>query len=117
MECFRPGDYMKKERPQKSQPRKVPTLADAPGVKVGMSIEWAHGNRSDELTPEEIEFIRRETGCKTVNTFRAVQIKNLLLTKTPAEIVRHFKGKRGYRERTVRGICSALSKVRGEGVK
>lgn len=106
---------MKKERPQKSQPRKVPTLADAPGVKVGMSIEWAHGNRSDELTAEEIESIRRETGCKTVNTFRAIQIKNLLLTKTPAEIVRHFKGKRGYRERTVRGICSALSKARGRG--
>ncbi len=114
MECFQPGKaaQIKQHRPQ----TKMPTLADAPGVKVGLSIEWAHGNRSDELTPEEVAAIRLETGCKTVKTFRAIQIKNLMRTKTPAEIVRHFRGKHGYRERTVRGICSALSKA-GGGVK
>ena len=114
MECFQPGKaaQTKQCRPQ----TKTPTLADAPGVRVGLSIEWAHGNMSEQLTPDEVEAIRRETGCKTVKTFRAVQIKNLMRTKTPAEIVRFFKGKHGYRERTVRGICTALSKC-GGGVK
>lgn len=114
MQCFQPGKSAQ-PKPRKIQ-SKTPTLADAPGVKVGLSIEWSHGNRSDELTPQEVAAIMRETGCKTVKTFRAVAIKNLMLTKTPAEIVRHFKGKKGYKERTIRGICSALSKC-GGGVK
>lgn len=111
---IRPGKAAQKKQP-KAQPRRVPTLADAPGVVVngGLTIEWAATNQGANLTPQELDAVRRETGAKSVNTVKILQIKALMRTKTCAQIVAHFRGRKGYRERTIKRYHAALSKVGG----
>lgn len=89
------------------------SLITAPGVQVGKSVVWGASNVCAELTEAEIEAIKKYTGRKKVNYVRALAIKSLMQSKTCADIVRHFRGKRGYSERTIKGIHSALSKAGG----
>lgn len=113
---IRPGKAaQKKQKP--AQPRRVPTLADAPGVVVnnGLTIEWAATNQGANLTPQELEAVRKEAGAKTANAAKILQIKALMRTKTCAQIVAHFRGRKGYRERTIKRYHAALSKVGGGG--
>ena len=110
---FQPGKSAKPK--QERTQTKTPTLANAPGVKVGLSIVWEHGNKSDGLTPVEVQTIRKETGHKSLNDFRILQIKNLMQTKTCAQIVAHFRGRKGYSERTIKRYHAALSKAGGGG--
>ena len=95
---------------------KKPSLLEARGVQVGKSIVWGESNVCNELTEIEIEAIKKHTGRKTVNYVRALAIKSLMQSKTCAQIVRHFKGRQGYSERTIKGIHAALSKA-GVGAK
>lgn len=108
---FQPGK--RQEKKQITRPIQKPTLADAQGIQVGKSIEWAHGNGSDNLTPEQLEFVRRETGVKSLPTVLVVQIHTLMRTKTCAQIVAHFAGRKGRTERTIKRYHAALSKVGG----
>lgn len=100
-----------------TKPRMEPVETDlrhAPAKEVngGKTIEWAHGNAVTDLTPDEIEAIKRETGCKRVKVFRAVQIKSMMRTRTVAQMAKVL----GCSERTVWGIRAALLSGRG-GVK
>jgi hypothetical protein len=89
--------------------RKVPGLESVPGVRVGLAIEWASGNTASELTPAEVESIKRNTGVKRLNIFRAIQIKNLMHTRTDAQMAKQLRCS----PRTVWGIRTALLKSRG----
>ncbi len=111
---IRPGASTTK-KPRPAQPTKRPTLADAPGVMVndGRTIEWAATNAGADLTAQELENVRKETGIKSVNTAKVLQIKTLMRTKTCAQIVAHFRGRKGYRERTIKRYHAALSKAGG----
>lgn len=111
---IRPGASPKKKAAP-ARPKRVPTLADAPGVVVnnGLTIEWAATNAGADLTAQELEAVRKETGMKSVNTVKVLQIKALMRTKTCAQIVAHFRGRKGYRERTIKRYHAALSKFGG----
>lgn len=103
-----------KQKPA-AQPTKRPTLADAPGVVVndGLTIEWATTNAGANLTAAELENVRNEAGVQRLNTAKVLQIKALMRTKTCAQIVAHFRGRKGYRERTIKRYHAALSKAGG----
>lgn len=90
-------------------------LEDVPGVTEGKSIVWAHGNQPSTISEREKTLIKKACGLKTVNVSRCLHIKTLLLSRSPAEIIRLNKGRRGYGERMVYGIHAALSKAKGEG--
>lgn len=92
-----------------------PSLMDAVGVPVGKSIEWAHGNTPTALTEREKQLIREKCRVKSVNVPRCLQVKQMLVTMTPAQVVKKNKGRKGFGERTVYGIHAALSQARGEG--
>lgn len=111
---IRPGVSRTKKQ-STAQPTKHPTLADAPGVVVndGRTIEWAATNAGADLTAQELDAVRKETGMKSVNTVKVLQIKALMRTKTCAQIVAHFRGRKGYRERTIKRYHAALSKAGG----
>lgn len=95
---------------------KKPSLLTAPGVLEGKAIVWGVSNVCAELTEQEIEAIKKHTGRKTVNYVRAMAIKSLMQSKTCAQIVRHFRGKRGYGQTTIKNIHAALSNA-GVGLK
>ena len=91
----------------------MPTLADAPGVVVndGRTIEWAHGGCANELSSLEIDAIKKNTGHKSVNMVRALQIKRLMISKNYTQIVKHFAGKKGYSARSIWSVYSAIKSV------
>lgn len=102
--------------PQQPRPRPVSrTLADAHGVSVGKSIEWAHGNNASELTQAERLALLECCGWKEVKEWKALAVKSLMATKSCAQIVHHFRARKGMKESTVKNIHRALSKARGEG--
>jgi hypothetical protein len=103
---------------RKAPPTKRPTLADAPGVVVngGLTIEWAATNAGADLTAAELENVRKRTGLKSLNAAKVLRIKTLMRTKTCAQIVQHFAGRKGYCERTIRRYHAALSDT-GVGVE
>lgn len=96
---------------QTPKTEKKKSLFTVPGVQVGLAIVWGEENTCSELTETEIEAIKKHTGRKTVNRVRALAIKSLMQSKTCSEIVRYYRGKRGYSERTIKGIHAALSKA------
>lgn len=100
-------------RPAKKPAKK--TLMHAHGVKVGRSIEWAHGNTSGELTDAERAALMECCGWKRVQEWKALAVKSLMVTKSCAQIVHHFRARKGMKESTVKNIHRALSKVAGEG--
>ena len=114
---IRPGASPKKKTTP-APPRRVPTLVDAPGIQVndGLTWEWAATNVGADLTAQELEAVRNETGIKSVNAAKVLQIKALMRTKTCAQIVAHFRGRKGYRERTIKRYHAALSKAGGVAV-
>lgn len=97
------------------QPRKVPTLADAPGVVVnnGLTIEWTATNATAEITPAELEKVSLATGVQNLNPEKVRRIKSMMRTMTCAQIVASLKGRKGYAERTVKRYHAALSKSGG----
>ena len=98
-----------KEKQKKEQ---EPALLRVPGKVIrDCEVEWANGNSSSELTFLEIEAIKKKTGYKSVDTFRALQIKGLMASKTYSQIVRHFNGKKRYSPRTIWAIYSAIKSV------
>lgn len=100
------------KRPAKPKAPPVSDLTKVAGIAVngGKSVEWAHGNSADELTPAEIAAIKRVTGCKRVKVFRATRIKALMRTRTVAQIAKELKCS----ERTVWGVRAALLSTMGE---
>lgn len=108
-------NFRGKKQIGQTQREKRPSLLTAQGVKVGLSIVWGESNVCNELTELEIEAIKKHTGRKKVNYVRALAIKSLMQSKTCADIVRQYHGRRGYSERTIKGIHAALSRS-GVGV-
>ena len=80
-------------------------------VNNGLTLEWAHGNTSDHITPAEVEAIKAKTKYKSVDIVRATRIKSLMRTMSYSKIVRHFEGKKGYSARTIWPVYAALSEV------
>lgn len=110
---IRPGKTHVKKQPTPQAKR--PSLADAPGEVVddGRAFQWATTNAGAHITPCEMEKVSRETGVQKLNTVKVLQIKSLMRTMTCAQIVAHFKGRNGYKERTIKRYHSALSKAGG----
>jgi hypothetical protein len=90
------------------------TLLDASGVQVGQAIEWAHGGNASEITDAERRALLECCGWKEVRYWKALAVKSLMATKSCAEIVRHFRARKGMKESTVKNIHRALSKAAGE---
>lgn len=86
------------------------TLLDAHGVREGGSMVWAHGNAPTGITQQERESIRRMMRTKEINEPLALAIKGLMLTRTRAQIVAHFRGRKGKSKSTIEKYYAALSK-------
>lgn len=110
MPIIRPNEI--KPRPRPAEPR--PSLLTAEGRNVGLSIEWTIGGGGDTLSEREVSLIREACRVKRVNIPRCLHIKQCLVTMRPADVVKRFRGRRGYSERFVYGVHAALSKARGE---
>jgi hypothetical protein len=84
------------------------SLIDAPAVVTeqtgGMVVVWGEGAPTG-LTSDEIEAVRK-AGHRL---FKGEAVKALMGHKTCAQIVAHFKGRRGYSASTIRHIHAALS--------
>jgi len=108
-----------KETAGKSNTKQVePALSKVPGrlTNNGLTTVWETGNVSSELSEIEMKVIRAEMGKNSLegNKYvRALMVKQLMLVKTCAQIVRHFAGKKDYSERTIKRIHAALSKAGG----
>ena len=87
----------------------APSLLTAQGVVTeqpgGIVVEWGTDTPA-ALTEAEIKAVR----AAGFRPFKAEAVKALMGHKTCAEIVRHFKGRRGFSASTVRHIHAALSK-------
>lgn len=87
----------------------APSLLNVQGVVTeqtgGIVVEWGT-DAPKALTEAEIKAVR----AAGFRPFKAEAIKALMGHKTCAEIVRHFKGRRGFSASTVRHIHAALSK-------
>lgn len=103
----------KKNAPKPVQKRAARGLEDAPGFSVdeGRAIEWGGTSGKVTITPADIAAIKRHTGCKEVDMVKAMAIKSLMASKSCAQIVRYFRKRKGYGERTVKGLHAALSKA------
>ena len=113
MQCFQPGKVAtKKVQTVKKEERPALENANVIEERPGVFV-WAHGSGDKPLTPAQLEFIRRETGCKSLNVVRIQAIKAMMRTKTCAQIVAHFRGRKGYKERTIKRYHAALSKCGG----
>lgn len=87
----------------------APSLLTAKGVVTeqtgGIVVEWGT-NAPTTLTEAEIKAVR----AAGFRPFKGEVVKALMGHKSCAEIVRHFKGRRGFSASTVRHIHAALSK-------
>jgi hypothetical protein len=83
-----------------------PSLLNAQGVITDNgTVVWGEITPT-ALTDAEIKAVR----AAGFRPFKAEAVKALMGHKTCAEIVRHFKGRRGFSASTVRHIHAALSK-------
>lgn len=86
----------------------APSLLTAQGVVTeqpgGIVVEWGTDTPA-ALTEAEIKAVR----AAGFRPFKAEAVKALMGHKTCAEIVRHFKGRRGFSASTVRHIHAALA--------
>lgn len=101
----------------KATGRVIADLSKAPGFVVngGKTIEWGCGTGQIlELSELERRLICQKCGLKKAPEARALNIKRLMQHKTAAQIVAHFRGRKGYGERMVYGIHAALSEAIGE---
>lgn len=87
----------------------APSLLTAQGVVTeqtgGIVVEWGT-DAPTTLTDAEIKAVR----AAGFRPFKGEAVKALMGHKSCAEIVRHFKGRRGFSASTVRHIHAALSK-------
>lgn len=84
----------------------APSLLNAQGVITDNgTVVWGEITPT-ALTDAEIKAVR----AAGFRPFKAEAVKALMGHKTCAEIVRHFKGRRGFSASTVRHIHAALSK-------
>ncbi len=76
-------------------------------VNGGLTLEWAAGNGTDKLTPDEINRIKTQTGLKSLGGakyIRALRIKQMMRSKTVGQMAKELKCS----DRTVWGIKNAL---------
>mgnify|MGYP003440106844 FL=1 len=99
-------------RPRPASPK---SLTDAHGVVEGNGISWQHGNAPTTLTGAEKKEICRALGVKQVKEAKALMIKRYMVTKSCAQIVAAFNGRKGWSESYITKVHSALSKHAGEG--
>jgi hypothetical protein len=117
--CFTPSPARAKRKSApkaKREPEKKDlTAAPARLINNGLTIEWGSNDATGLfLTEKEKRLICQKCGLKKVNEARALAVKSLMQFKTAAQIVAHFKGRRGMGERMVYGIHAALSEAIGE---
>lgn len=95
---------------------KPTALVDAPGrlENDGKTIVWGGTSTITGLTDREIELVKKKLKTQTVDYLRTEQVKALMETKTCAEIVMHFRGKKGYRSSTIKHTHAALSQYKRE---
>jgi hypothetical protein len=100
----------------KQQQYKAPTLLDAPGAveNDGKTIVWGGAQSLYGLTSREIELVKQKLGTKSIDYIRTEQIKGLMASKSCAEIVQHFRGRKGYRSSVIKHTHAALSQAKQE---
>lgn len=99
----------------KAEVRQRPNLFSAPGheQRAGV-IEWGGSECLTGLTEREVDLVKKKLGTKSVNYTRTLAVKSLMQSKTCAQIVQHFRGKKGYRESTIKHTHAALSQAAAE---
>ena len=90
------------------------TLLDAVGYNDGLTIVWGGTESLHGLTPREIELVKKKLNVKEVHLIRTSQIKSLMESRTCAQIVQHFRHKKGYGSSTIKHTCAALSQAKQE---
>lgn len=98
--------------PAKEREKKV-TILDAPGVEVGQAVEWKVGNIAATITERDRAEICRALGVKQVKTAKCLTVKQMMNTKTCAQIIAYFKGRRGWSASWITKVHAALSAARG----
>lgn len=101
------------DKPAPKEREKKITILDAPGVAVGMGIEWKVGNIPNEITERDRIEVCKALGVKQIKKAKCLLIKQMMITHTCAQIVAHFKGRRGWSESWITKVHSALSKPKG----
>jgi len=92
--------------PKSEAQKHAPSLLTAKGVVTDNgTVVWGEATPTT-LTEAEIKAVR----AAGFRPFKGEAIKALMGHKSCAEIVRHFKGRRGFSASTVRHIHAALSK-------
>lgn len=111
-------NFVKQWEPGKEsiQEKRV-ALSDVPGVAVGKSIVWEHGNVPTKLTGRERDAICEALGTKKINEPRCIQMKKMFLTLTCAQIAQKMKGRKGWSYSTLTKVHAALSAAKGEGAR
>lgn len=97
------------------RPRRKASLVDAVGddIRPGV-IEWGGTAALTGITDREAELVKQKLGVKKVDYARTMQVKSLMRSKKCGEIVLHFRGKKGYKESTIRHTHAALSQAEAE---
>lgn len=98
------------------RPKVEKDLSKVPGVQKGGAIVWAHGNAAEYLSNAERAALLECCGWKDVHEGKALRVKELMPSKTCAQIIAHFRGRKGWKESTIKNIHRALSRAAGEGV-
>lgn len=88
------------------------------GVEVARGvIEWGDWNSKPyELTPAEIRALKGKSKRPSAKRMaKAIDIKrHMARGKSYSDIVRHYRGRRGFCPRTIWGIYNALSIANGQ---
>ena len=98
--------------PAKEREKKI-TILDAPGVDVGRAVEWKVGNIAATITERDRAEICRALCVKQIKTAKCLTVKQMMSTKTCAQIITYFKGRRGWSESWITKVHAALSKAKG----
>lgn len=109
----------KSDLTEKQAQYKAPTLLDAAGYFENdrKTIVWGGTESAHGLTPLEVELVKKSLRTKSIDFVRTQQIKSLMASKSCAQIVQHFRGKKGYKQSTIKHTHAALSQARRENIQ
>lgn len=98
---------IKKQEPPKSR------LEDSKAEWVEKTVVWEVETRSVDLTPSDIEALRKQHKTKDVNLKRAGMVKKMMLEGLPqARIIKALRSHgHGFGERMIKHDSAALSRV------
>jgi len=94
---------------------RVKTLLDAVGYNESQTtIVWGGTGSVHGLTDREIDLVKKKLNTKSIDYVRTGQIKSLMASRSCAQIVQHFRHKKGYGSSTIKHTHAALSQAQRE---